>query len=99
MVSGDSLECEIDELDTHLREQLLTFSRQCEELAEDLLSHSLRLKDLAKGEGSLVDASTAESKPAGISQVETHTHSPIPDKNRANSSPSSPKVPNLGIFD
>lgn len=72
LVSGETLECDADDLDTRLRLDLYTCAGDCRELAADLIRHAERLESRAKEEKLIDDSENVEdvipSHPVSVSR-------------------------------
>lgn len=61
LVSGETLECDIDDLDTRLLLDLYTCAENCRELAADLVRHAERLESRAKDKRLIDDSENVEN--------------------------------------
>lgn len=69
LVSGETLECDTDDLDTRLRLDLYTCAENCRELAADLIRHAERLESRAKEEKLIDDSTDGPVEPQNLQEA------------------------------
>lgn len=99
LIEGEVFECDMSDLDTELRVQILTLAATCRSLAAELLDHAARLESKAKSESDLIDnpVSEADIPDSGFVPPLCKSHTRIVESEPK--AKLSTKVPNLDLFD